>query len=61
MLLGGRLMGFYVDIAELQIKKLRSNTWHHHEDLKILQEVNKSIHAEFNHREGVSPKERKIR
>ena len=39
-------MRFYVDIAELQIKKkLRSNTWHHHEDLKTLQEVNKSIHA----------------
>lgn len=42
-------------------KKLRSNTWHHHEDLKTLQEVNKSIHAEFTHRGGVSPKERKIR
>lgn len=26
-------------------KKLRSSTWHHHEDLKTLQEVNKSIHA----------------
>ena len=55
-------MRFYVDIAELQIKKkLRSNTWHHHEDLKTLQEVNKSIHAEFTHRGGVSSKERKIR
>ena len=55
-------MRFYVDIEELQIKKkLRSNTWHHHEDLKTLQEVNKSIHAEFTHRGGVSPKERKIR
>ena len=59
MLLGGRLMGFYVDIAELQIKKLRSNTWNHHEDLKTLQEVNKSIHAEFTHRGGVSLKKGK--
>lgn len=59
MLLGGRLMGFYVDIAELQIKKLRSNTWNHYEDLKTLQEVNKSIHAEFTHRGGVSLKKGK--
>ena len=53
-------MRFYVDIAELQIKKkLRSNTWHHHEDLKTLQEVNKSIRAKFTHRGGVSLKKGK--
>ena len=40
-------------------KKLRSSTWHHHEDLKTLQEVNKSIHAEFTHRGGVSLKKGK--
>ena len=53
-------MRFYVDdIAELQIKKTTKYTWYHHEDLKTLQEVNKSIRAKFTHRGGVSLKKGK--
>ena len=32
----------------------KNNTWHHHENMKTMQEVPKSIHDEFTHRGGVS-------
>ena len=35
------------------------NTWHHHEDGRTLQEVNRRIHEMFCHRGGVSIKKRK--
>lgn len=36
-----------------------NNTWHHHQDGKTLQEVNKIIHKEFTHRGGISIKARR--
>ena len=33
-----------------------NNTWHHNEDGKTLQEVDKFIHKEFTHRGGMSIK-----
>ncbi|XHJ04879.1 HNH endonuclease [Staphylococcus epidermidis] len=37
-------------------RKGSENTWHHHEDGKTMQEVNKKIHREFTHRGGTSLK-----
>ncbi|WP_348981323.1 HNH endonuclease [Bacillus sp. DNRA2] len=34
--------------------KLDENTWHHHQDLKTMQEVNKEIHRRFRHMGGMS-------
>jgi hypothetical protein len=35
------------------------NTWHHHQDGKTMQEVNKEIHKDYTHRGGMSLKNRK--
>jgi len=35
-------------------KKLDSNTWHHHENKKTMQEVSKIYHRRFTHRGGMS-------
>ncbi|MBA5868949.1 MAG: hypothetical protein GDA68_02920 [Nitrospira sp. CR2.1] len=35
-------------------KKLPENTWHHHENLKTMQEIPTEIHDRFKHRGGVS-------
>lgn len=37
----------------------KSNTWHHHQDGKTMQEVNKEIHKDFTHRGGMALKKRK--
>ncbi len=34
--------------------KLDENTWHHHQGLKTLQEVDGGMHEEFTHRGGMS-------
>lgn len=34
--------------------KLDENTWHHHQDLATMQEVNKEIHRRFRHMGGMS-------
>ncbi len=34
--------------------KLDENTWHHHQDLTTMQEVNKEVHRRFRHRGGMS-------
>lgn len=34
--------------------KLDENTWHHHQDLSTLQEVNKEMHRRFRHMGGMS-------
>ncbi|WP_121641046.1 T7SS effector LXG polymorphic toxin [Virgibacillus sp. Bac330] len=34
--------------------KSSKNTWHHHEDLKTMQEVNKILHRRFTHRGGMA-------
>lgn len=34
--------------------KLDVNTWHHHQDLTTMQEVNKRIHRRFTHMGGMS-------
>jgi hypothetical protein len=36
-----------------------NNTWHHHQDGKTMQEVNKEIHKDFTHRGGMALKKRK--
>ncbi|MFD1901153.1 HNH endonuclease [Enterococcus termitis] len=36
-----------------------NNTWHHHQDLETLQEVDKAIHKEFTHKGGMALKKRK--
>lgn len=36
-----------------------NNTWHHHQDGKNMQEMNKEIHKDYTHRGGMSLKSRK--
>ena len=36
-----------------------NNTWHHHQDGKTMQEVNKEIHKDYTHRGGMSIKKKK--
>ncbi|MFB9246325.1 HNH endonuclease [Massilia antarctica] len=36
--------------------KLPENTWHHKEDVRTMEEINKIIHARFTHKGGVSIK-----
>lgn len=31
-----------------------NNTWHHHENKKTLQEINKEIHKDFSHKGGMA-------
>jgi hypothetical protein len=38
--------------------KLPSNTWHHHENMTTMQEVDGPVHARFTHRGAVSIKKR---
>ncbi|WP_419182616.1 HNH endonuclease [Priestia filamentosa] len=34
--------------------KLDENTWHHHQDLTTMQEINKEMHRRFRHMGGMS-------
>ncbi|RSK31951.1 T7SS effector LXG polymorphic toxin [Bhargavaea beijingensis] len=36
----------------------KNNTWHHHQDGKTMQEINKEIHKEYTHRGGMALKKR---
>ena len=36
-----------------------NNTWHHNQDGKTMQEVNKEIHKDYTHRGGMSIKKKK--
>ena len=38
--------------------KLKTNSWHHHEDGTTMQEIDQEIHARFTHDGGVSKKKR---
>ena len=42
------------DAAAPKGPKLSTNTWHHHENGKTMQEIDKKIHNRFKHRGGVS-------
>lgn len=33
-----------------------NNTWHHHQDLETLQEIDKGLHKEFTHQGGMALK-----
>ena len=46
------------DAAAPMGPRLDVNTWHHHQDMKTLQEIAKIIHDRFRHRGGVSEKKR---
>lgn len=36
--------------------KLDTNTWHHHENVTTMQEIDRKVHRRFTHRGGVSIK-----
>ncbi|TDL32777.1 hypothetical protein E2R51_08880 [Jeotgalibacillus sp. S-D1] len=49
------------DLAPLGPRDAQSNTWHHHQDKKTMQEVNKEIHKDFTHRGGMALRKRSNR